>query len=526
MPLFNTPVDLAKNELQNPRLQNLASNPGTPVTGQFYFNTTSGKMRVYNGSTWDEFGTGGGTVTSFSSGNLSPLFTTNVATPSTTPALTFTLTNAGQNAVLAGPSTGGAGAPTYRSLVQADIPNTIALDYWASPSGSVNMGSQKIISLADPTNAQDAATKAYVDAVAQGMTPKAYARVMTTTNITLTGGAPNTVDGISIAANDRILVTGQSAAAQNGIYTVQTLGTGSNGTWVRASDSDTWAELVSAFLWVSEGTSNADTFWYCTADAGGTLGTTAVNFLNFQAANALTYTNGVQKVSSTVSLLLNGGANSGLATSGSGVAVSLATNSALSLTGGLAVASTIAGNGLAFSAGVLSIGATDTSISVAADAISVALATSSGLEVSSGLKIRPDTVTAGTLAITLTANGAGVKYNTTSFTESAEALTLAAGVAGTGLTLTSGVLSVTGYTVVAGSTVARKVVASTTFATGSYSQVITHNLNTKDVQVYVYNTTNDNWEITEVDHTSVNTVTVSGVNNSGSTINANVVIVG
>jgi hypothetical protein len=79
---------------------------------------------------------------------------------------------------------------------------------------------------------------------------------------------------------------------------------------------------------------------------------------------------------------------------------------------------------------------------VGADDIAVNLAATPGLEISSGLKIKPDTVTAGTLGLTLTANGAGIKYNTTSFTESSEALTLAAGVAGDGLDLITNTLSV------------------------------------------------------------------------------------
>jgi hypothetical protein len=75
-----------------------------------------------------------GTVTSFSAGNLSPLFTTNVATPTSTPALTFSLSNAAQNTVLAGPATGGAGAPTYRALVAADVP---AVNLASSANGGV-----------------------------------------------------------------------------------------------------------------------------------------------------------------------------------------------------------------------------------------------------------------------------------------------------------------------------------------------------------------------------------------------------
>lgn len=86
------------------------------------WNSTLGKWT--NGS-----GGGSGSVTSFSAGNLLPLFTTSVANPTTTPALSFALSNAAQNSVLAGPATGGTGAPSYRALVAADIP---ALSYVTS----------------------------------------------------------------------------------------------------------------------------------------------------------------------------------------------------------------------------------------------------------------------------------------------------------------------------------------------------------------------------------------------------------
>jgi hypothetical protein len=79
------------------------------------------------GVLWVTPSASGGTVTSFSAGALSPLFTTSVATASTTPALTFALANAAQNSVFAGPSSGGAGAPSYRALVAGDIPSLAAI---------------------------------------------------------------------------------------------------------------------------------------------------------------------------------------------------------------------------------------------------------------------------------------------------------------------------------------------------------------------------------------------------------------
>jgi hypothetical protein len=92
--------------------------PGAPQDGQ--------SIRWNNGgNTWEYFtagsGSGSGTVSSFSAGNLSPLFTTSVATATTTPALSFTLTTQAANRVFAGPLSGSAAAPTFRSLIPTDI---------------------------------------------------------------------------------------------------------------------------------------------------------------------------------------------------------------------------------------------------------------------------------------------------------------------------------------------------------------------------------------------------------------------
>lgn len=66
---FLTDLNLNQNELQNAVIQNLASDPSSPYPGQTYFNTTTNRFRVYNGITWDEMGTGGGTVTSVAAQN-------------------------------------------------------------------------------------------------------------------------------------------------------------------------------------------------------------------------------------------------------------------------------------------------------------------------------------------------------------------------------------------------------------------------------------------------------------------------
>ena len=112
---------------------------------------------------------------------------------------------------------------------------------------------------------------------------KQAVRVVTVSNITLSGGAPNTVDGVSLSLNDRVLVAGQDNNVQNGIYYVTTLGTGANGTWARAVDGDTTGEILSGMIiMVTEGTSYADTQWKLISNDPITLGVSSLVFtLNY-----------------------------------------------------------------------------------------------------------------------------------------------------------------------------------------------------------------------------------------------------
>ena len=114
-------------------------------------------------------------------------------------------------------------------------------------------------------------------------------RAATTSNIaTLGGGAPNTLDGVTLVANDRILVKDQATGSQNGIYVVTTLGTGANGTWTRATDADGIGELFSGLLLVvNEGTTNGDTVWELSTDGAITIGTTSLSFVRKDAATVL-----------------------------------------------------------------------------------------------------------------------------------------------------------------------------------------------------------------------------------------------
>ncbi len=163
-----------------------------------------------------------------------------------------------------------------------------------TPTADYGFGGFKITNLADPTSDQDAATKYYVDSVAQGLDVKASVKAATTANITLSGA--QTIDGVSIVAGDRVLVKNQTASQNNGIYVA------ASGAWARSSDADTWAELVSAYTFVEEGATYADTGWVCTVNAGGTLGTTPITWSQFSGAGTYVAGTGLTLSGNTFSI--------------------------------------------------------------------------------------------------------------------------------------------------------------------------------------------------------------------------------
>ena len=192
------------------------------------------------------------------------------------------------------------------------------------PTSSFSMNSQLLTNLSDPISNQDAATKSYVDNTAQGLNVKESCLVSTVGNIALSG--TQTIDGVAVVANDRVLVKNQTTTSTNGIYVVAA------GAWSRSADADTWNELISAFTFIERGTVNADTGWVCTVDAGGTLGTTPVTFSQFSGAGTYQAGTGLSLTGNTFALttpvaVANGG--TGVTTStGSGANV-LATSPTL-----------------------------------------------------------------------------------------------------------------------------------------------------------------------------------------------------
>lgn len=147
---------------------------------------------------------------------------------------------------------------------------------------------------ADPTLPLQVATKQYVDNAVQGVSPKQAVRVATTANITLSGN--QTLDDVLTVDGDRVLVKNQTVPAQNGIYIAGA------GAWTRAADFDTWSEVPSAFVFVQEGTTLADTAWVSTSNVGGTLGTTSIPWVQFSSASDITAGTGLTRSGNVVSI--------------------------------------------------------------------------------------------------------------------------------------------------------------------------------------------------------------------------------
>ncbi len=167
-------------------------------------------------------------------------------------------------------------------------------------SGAIAMGTNKITGLGDPTSAQDAATKAYVDSAAQGIDWKASVRAATTASITLASDLENgdVLDGVTLATGNRVLVKNQSTGSENGIYVVKVSGAPD-----RSTDADLAAELTSNFaVFVEEGTVNADQGYVLTNDGAITVGTTALTFTQFTGLGQIVAGTGLDKTGNTLDI--------------------------------------------------------------------------------------------------------------------------------------------------------------------------------------------------------------------------------
>ena len=164
-----------------------------------------------------------------------------------------------------------------------------------------------------PTTGTQVANKNYVDSVSQGLDVKASVRAATTANISV-ATAPASIDGVTLATNDRILLKNQTSAVENGIWVFN----GTGNALTRATDMAAGSSAAGVFTFVEEGTTYADTGWICTTDRpNDVVGTNSLTFTQFSGATLYTFRDGLTQSGANVDvnpgagLVITGGATSG-----------------------------------------------------------------------------------------------------------------------------------------------------------------------------------------------------------------------
>lgn len=432
---FVTNLDLNQNQLLNGRFEALASDPSSNnFEGRLIYNSTEKVLKVYDGTGWRK------AIHALSSS------TTALVISESNGSVSFSVSDA-----VAGGASGlisGTDQQKIDDATSSETGSTLAL---RDANGRLRV--------AAPVNDLDAANKGYVDAARTGLDVKESVRVATTAAITIASDLENgdTIDGITLATGDRVLVKDQSTASENGIYVVAASGAAS-----RATDADSNAEVTAGmFTFVAEGTTNADKGFVLTTDDAITVGTTSLTFTQFSGAGQITAGDGLSKTGDTLDVNVAAAGGIEIAADDLQIKINSGVSGLDTDANGLALQSEVGGTGLTFTTGVLSV-----------DTVDLESVTGNGVS--------------GELPI---ANG-----GTNATTEAAARDNLAA-TSGTGLTTSTPTLA--------------RVSAQSVGNGSDTSFSIVHNFGTRDVIVNVYDTATYDTVIADVVRTNTNQVDIS-----------------
>ena len=469
---FVTNLNLNQNQLINGKFEQLATDPlADNFEGRLIYNTTEDTIKVYTGSAWRKM-----LHTVSIAGTASAALTQAEANG------TITLTP-----VLATTSAHGVMSSSDKTkLDEATADATASKLVIRDGSGNAKV--------ATPTDAAHIATKGYVDSARQGLDVKASVRAATTAAINLATDlqAGDVIDGVTLVAGNRVLVKNQVSASENGIYVAVASGVASRSTDANGT-ADTGELTSGTFTFVEEGTVNFDSGFVVSTNGTISVGSTGITWTQFSGAGSFEAGDGLSKSGTTVNVNV-----------GTGIEIS---------SDALRISSAAAGDGLGYSAGVLSVtlGAA-TGLETTSDAVGIKLDSGiAGLATtSSGLKIKSDiagdglTYTNGVISRDVIDLGDASNDTTGTLPiDQGGTNAVSASAARTSLAATPSGGSDTSTPTLA--RVASKAVGNEV----ATSFVITHNFNTKAVIVQVYDTAGFDTVIADVERTTVDTVTVS-----------------
>lgn len=467
---FVTNLNLNQNELQNGKFQVVASDPNTGnFEGRLIYNSTEKTVKYFDGTSWKK------AIISVSS------------VGSASAAITINETN---GAISVEPNLASSSQPGVMSASDKS-----KLDNASSSDGVSTLVIRDVngrFQVAEPSNPLDAANKAYVDAARSGLDVKQSVHVATTGPINLATDLEvgDVIDGHTLEAGDRVLVKDQVTASENGIYVAVASGAAS-----RSTDADSSAEVTSGmFMFVTNGTQYGDTGWVLITNSPITLGTTPLSFAQFSGTGQIVAGEALEKDGSTLNVLVDG------------TSIEVHNDE-------LRIASGAAGAGLSASAGVLSVVPhINGGLEISDDELQIKINSSvDGLQTSSaGLALTGDlagdglTFTNGVLSRDVIDLGQGSDDTTG---------TLPIDQGGTGQVSASAARDALAETPSSGSNTSTPTLARVAYkAVGNgvdVSHTVTHNFGTRAVVVQVYDSSNYDTVIADVERTTIDSVVVS-----------------